>query len=211
MANNLTDKLDSGQVIKSVHDNDLNALRVSVVSGQGGGGGDITVAIDASEDSIAIGDGVKLTTITTVAGKNGLDVNVITPDLDIRDLQFATDKVDVSGSSILVTDAENVTNVYNEILSVASGVLSNITSFTATQNSKLKQIDVSGENIATYEVLVNGNIVSKKRTYFGGPLDTSFFFDKGINFLAGQQVLVRVIHNRPSTANFNANIILIEG
>jgi hypothetical protein len=104
-----------------------------------------------------------------------------------------------------------LTNAYNETLSVASGVLTNIASFTATQNTKLKQVDVSGENVATYEVLVNGNVVSKKRTYFGGLLDQSFYFDKGINFSIGQQVVVRVIHNRPTTANFNANLILIEG
>lgn len=108
-------------------------------------------------------------------------------------------------------EAGTLSNTYNEVLSVASGVLTNISSFTATQNTRLKQVDVSGENIAAFEVLVNGSIVSKKRTYFGGPLDTSFFFDKGINFLTGQQVVVRVLHNRPTTSNFNANIILIEG
>jgi len=111
----------------------------------------------------------------------------------------------------LTIESGTLTNVYNEVLSVASGVLTTIVSFTATQNTRLKQVDVSGENIANYEVLVNGNVISKKRTYFGNFLDHSFFFDKGINFTSGQQVVVRVIHNRPTTANFNANIIVIEG
>jgi hypothetical protein len=108
-------------------------------------------------------------------------------------------------------EAGTVTNIYNEVLAVASGVLTTITSFTASQTTRLKQVDVSGENVASYEVLVNGNIVSKKRTYFGGMLNDTFFFDKGINFTSGQQVLVRVIHNRPTTSNFNANLIIIEG
>jgi hypothetical protein len=82
MANNLNDKLDSGQVIKSVYDIDDNSLRVSVVSGSGGGGA-LAVEIDASEDSIAIGDGTDLATITTVGPKKGLDVNVINNPINV--------------------------------------------------------------------------------------------------------------------------------
>lgn len=108
-------------------------------------------------------------------------------------------------------EAGTTTNIYNEVLSIASGVLTTIASFTATQTTKLRQVDVSGENIATFTVLVNGNVVSKKRTYFGGQLDNTFSFDNGIVFATGQQVLVQVIHNRPTTANFNANILLLEG
>ncbi len=110
-----------------------------------------------------------------------------------------------------IVESGTLSNTYNEVINVASGVLTTIASFTATQNTRLKQVDVSGENVAQYEVLVNGNIVSKKRTYFGSYLDTSFYFDKGINFTSGQIVLVRVLHNRPTVGNFNANILVIEG
>ena len=47
---------------------------------------------------------------TNVGGKEGLDVNLINTsievtatDLDIRDLDFATDSIDVSGSSVTVS------------------------------------------------------------------------------------------------------------
>lgn len=57
-----------------------------------------------------------LITHTTEGGKEGLDVNIINPsivvtatDLDIRDLAFATDSVDVSGSSVSITGDVNVT------------------------------------------------------------------------------------------------------
>jgi len=158
-------------------------------------------------------------------------INITTNGLYKVPLQFNNFRLRVSAftsgtvsanARISALDSENlnpsqtvelgtITNTYNEVLSIASGVLTTIASFTASQTTRLKQVDVSGENVAIYEVLVNGNIVSKKRTYFGTSLDHSFFFDKGITFLTGQQVLVRVIHNRPTTANFNANLILLEG
>lgn len=125
------------------------ALDVNIASGVS-----IEVDLDHSEDSVRIGDGTTLTTVTDGIGddlgKSGLDVNIINPkaldyledsvtvyqgdnpwtvdgtvnavqsgtwvvdsitnpvtvtatDLDIRDLAFATDKVDVSGSDITAT------------------------------------------------------------------------------------------------------------
>jgi hypothetical protein len=56
-----------------------------------------------------------LLTHTDVGGKKALDVNVendvtvIATDLDIRDLDFATDSVDVSGSAVSITGDVNVT------------------------------------------------------------------------------------------------------
>lgn len=111
----------------------------------------------------------------------------------------------------LTVESGTTRNIYGEVLSVPSNSLTNIVTFTATQTSRLKQVDVSGENIAVYEVLVNGTSVSKKRTALGSQLDCNFFFDKGITFTSGQQIVVRVIHNRPTTGNFNANIIVLEG
>jgi hypothetical protein len=56
-----------------------------------------------------------LLTHTDVSGKKSLDVNVANEvvvtatDLDIRDLDFATDSVDVSGSEVSITGNVNVT------------------------------------------------------------------------------------------------------
>lgn len=49
-----------------------------------------------------------LLTHTTVGGKEALDVNVAN-EVDIRDLDFATDSVDVSGSAVSITGDVNVT------------------------------------------------------------------------------------------------------
>jgi hypothetical protein len=207
MANNLKG-YDAFQVLRSVFDVDMNCLRVCIVDGANPGSSGVIVTISHLDDSIRLGDGTNFFTSTSGGGKVALDVSLLSNEVIITD---GVDNLEInSDGSINVKDSGIAKNTYNEVLSVPSGSLTNITTFTAIQDSRLKQIDVSGENIATYEVLVNGNIVSKKRTYFGTSLDHTFFFDKGINFTAGQQVLVRVIHNRPTTANFNANIIVIE-
>jgi len=79
------------------------ALDVNVASG------DLSVDLDHTEDSVALGDGTSLLTSTTVGADIGLDVNVINSvisvddngssltvdasDLDIRDLSAAQDSV----------------------------------------------------------------------------------------------------------------------
>jgi hypothetical protein len=78
MSNTEVSKLYDGfQVLKSVFDPDKNCLRVCVVDGSSGGGGPIEVIIDHTTDSIRLGDGTTLTTVTTINGKSGLDVNII--------------------------------------------------------------------------------------------------------------------------------------
>lgn len=207
MANNLKG-YDAFQVLRSVFDVDLNCLRVCIVDGTSSGGSGIEVVIDHTEDSIRLGDGTYFFTSSIDGGKVALDVSLLNNEFILTD---GTDTLEINtDGSINVKDNGSAKNTYNEVSSVASGILTNITTFTAIQNSRLKQVDVSGENIATYEVLLNGNIVSKKRTYFGTSLDTVFTFDRGLAFISGEQVTVRVIHNRPGTANFNANIIVIE-
>ena len=78
MAKNPTpSQLDPGQIIKRVFEDADDALRVdatvtSTITGP------IEVIIDAATgDNIQLSDGVNLNTMTTVAGKKGIDVNVI--------------------------------------------------------------------------------------------------------------------------------------
>ena len=79
------------------------ALDVSIADG-------INVEVDLShvDDSVRLGDGSSFFTSTSENSDIALDVHisnssiaVTATDLDIRDLVFATDKVDVSGSTIL--------------------------------------------------------------------------------------------------------------
>jgi len=78
-------------------------------------------AVDESDNVgvyLRASDGTLLTH-TDVGGKKALDVNVANDvnvtatDLDIRDLDFATDSVDVSGSAVSITGDVNVTQGTN--------------------------------------------------------------------------------------------------
>lgn len=82
---------DDGTLIG--HDSD--SLKVSVTNSLG-----IDVDLDHAEDSVRLGDGTNLVTVTNVASDYGLDVNLINASiavtatqLDIDDLAFATDSV----------------------------------------------------------------------------------------------------------------------
>jgi hypothetical protein len=65
---------------------------------------------------------------------------------------------------------------------------------------------VSGTNIATYTILVNGITKVKLRTYFGGSLNEMVSFDVGMRIDIGDTITVKVIHERPMVGDFNATL-----
>jgi lipopolysaccharide export system protein LptA len=66
----------------------------------------IDVSLSHTTDSVKIGDGTDFLAINNDGSINAV---VSATNLDIRDLAFSTDKVDVSGSSVSVTGDVNVT------------------------------------------------------------------------------------------------------
>ena len=87
------------------------ALDVNIAAG-------INVEVDLShlDDSVRLGNGTDFYTSTSENGDISLDVHISNSDLDIRDLVFATDKVDVSGSTILgITNDVNIADGGNSI------------------------------------------------------------------------------------------------
>jgi hypothetical protein len=78
----------------------------------------IDVELDQANDTVAVGDGTNLISLTA-SGEvkivdNGNSITVDSTDFDIRDLAFATDSVDVSGSEVSLDSAtlaalENIT------------------------------------------------------------------------------------------------------
>lgn len=216
----LNTKLDSEQVLKRSYDETKNRIRVDaevtatigpvdvIIDAASGDSikisdgvdtllvnadGSINVVADVilshTNDSVRLGDGTNLFTSTTIGPKTALDVNVI-------------NNVITPGTLV---------NTFNTASSVASATLTTIVTRTVTQNSILKKCSVSGENIAKYDVVLNGSVISSKRTYFGGSLNVDFDFEDGIPLVNTDVILVRVIHSRPSVANFNGNIITKEG
>ena len=107
-------------------------------------------------------------------------------------------------------------SIYTEISSVSTSSITTIQTYTVpvAKIATLERVSVSGTNIATYTVEVNSIVRDKKRTYFGGSLDKTFEFDtqsgSSIVLAAGNTVVVKVIHARPTVGDFNAKIEVIE-
>ena len=105
---------------------------------------------------------------------------------------------------------------YNEINALAASMVSSLVTITAAigKTTYLQKIPVSGTNVAEYTVKLNGDIIDKKRTYFGAHLDTMFDFSddagKGLPLEEGDVILVEVEHIRPFSGDFNGRIQYIE-
>jgi hypothetical protein len=108
------------------------------------------------------------------------------------------------------TSTPGVSVFYQEVSSVASGATTPIITFTTlSPGFRMFKIDVSGDNFATYTVLLNGVTIFTKRTWYGEFNETFSFedFTNGLKLNTGDVVVVNVLHNRPFTGNFEATIM----
>ncbi len=113
----------------------------------------------------------------------------------------------VGGVDFLITE-KNAVIVYDDVISVASGSTTTIISYSANDGEKLTRVLVSGTNIATYTVRLNGTIIARKRTNFGDNPDGEFEFSPGVPIVSGDTVLVQVLHDRPMSGDFDTSLIL---
>jgi hypothetical protein len=103
-------------------------------------------------------------------------------------------------------------SIYNAVSSVANAIMTTILTYTIPSGAtaSILTVDVSGTNIAAYQVEVNATIVDKKYTYFSGALSEVFNFNGSVQLLAGDVVRVRVLHGRPNVGDFNARLAVSE-
>lgn len=137
---------------------------------------------------------------------DGIDALIINPDGSINV------NVVTSGPTVPPThsvEAGIVDTIYNEITSVASGILTQIVTYSCVQPTRVKFSEVTGTNIAEYTVLVNNLIINKKRTFWGS-LDSDFQFSKGLSLNLGDIVSVNVIHNQSTVGAFSAFILVLK-
>jgi hypothetical protein len=110
-----------------------------------------------------------------------------------------------------------VKSIYSEANSVASGATTTLVSYTVPgglTTSILQRISVSGENIAKFTVFRNGTQIDTRRTFFGSSLSEYFEFTTGsvdgYALSPGDILLVKVLHVRPSIADFEGRIQVLE-
>jgi len=139
-----------------------------------------------------------------------------TPDVgDVADSVQVGDGVDVlqvnpDGSINVVLQGSGGTAVLytGEALAVAAAVQTTVLSHTVPPATYLTidRIDVGGENIAKWEVYINAVKIATRRTYWGDGMNESFIMG-GLKADAGDTIEVKVLHDRPFSGDFEANLI----
>lgn len=114
-----------------------------------------------------------------------------------------------SGGNLDTVESGTVATSFGDITGVPSSALTTLTSYVAAGPTRVKFVEVSGTNIATYTVLVNGAIINKKQTFYGY-LDNDFQFSKGFQLSASDIVSVQVVHNQSSVGEFSAFILVLK-
>ncbi len=110
---------------------------------------------------------------------------------------------------------ETPVNVYGESAAALTGVDTAVLTYTvpADKIAFLYRAEGAGENIAKYQVHVNGSAIATRRTYFGGDLTTTFEFgspNKRQQVLQpGDIIEVKAVHNRPDSGSFEARLQLL--
>lgn len=188
----------------------------------GGGGGDATAANQLIEIALLSSIDTKTPTLgqKPMSGSSPVVIASDQSTVKVNLTDPAGTTVGTPGNPIFVDFPANAArlsiNQYNEVLSVVSGITTTIVTYTvpALKQNVLERVSVSGENIALYTVLINGSTIDVQRTYFGGALNTQFEFmstaNLGTILNAGDIVSVTVLHNRPSSANFEGRIQMTE-
>jgi len=197
-----TSPLSQENILRDVHDPVTQTLRTTASATIIVPGG-LEVDIDQASDSIKLGDGTTLFTSTTVGPKTGLDVSIISGNLQ--------GEVDAYPLEKGITR-----NTYNEVLSVTPGVETTIVTYTVPSGriAYLSRTEYSGTNIATYTVKINGATQDKKRTNYATSLNESTILNSsgntGIALVAGDVVIVTATHTNVSTGDFNSRVETVE-
>jgi hypothetical protein len=151
---------------------------------------------------VALSETLQIGNVSIVEGGNTVKVN---PDGSIN---VVVESVPVSGQVVVST--------YNEIVAVPSGSTTQLVTYTVPPSSQavLQRCPVSGDNIARYDLLINGITQDTLRTMFGGDLTQTFDFtsgnDSGLLLHAGNIVKIQVLHNRPYLGTFEGRIQVLQ-
>lgn len=148
-----------------------------------------------------------------------IDVNVDSIDVDLDSTTDSVsigdedgDKLEINtdGSINVKTAPKPLASSFYEVTGVVNGITTELMSYTAAADMLLQKVEISGTNIAEYELTIDGITEDKKRTFFGGSLENIFQFDSGLGITSGQIIKVFVVHYRPDPGDFTARIQVLE-
>lgn len=193
-------KLDSSQVLQHAYDESTAALRVNTgatINVQG----ILEVAIDATTDSIKIGDGTEYVDVTV---DNCLKVK--DPDA-IAILSDIDAKLGAPFTTV-------VFNAFNEISSVAIGAEQTILSYTVPVGKTLSLAFITAESdsVSIIRVKQNGTTIAKERIAIASEYNVNMSFQTDNNvcveFAAGTVITVTGFNaSTRGAAEFSARLV----
>lgn len=175
--------LDQNQILQRSFEESEDRLRVAA---------EVTATLGTVECVIDASSGDNI----AIANQNGSNFLAVNPDGSLN-------------VNVVTTSTGTYKVIYEEIDNLVSGITEVLIDFNPLIATRLLSIDVSGTNIATYEILKNSDLINKKRTYFGAELNAGFNFD-GLILNNGDNLQISVVHNRPDDGDFNATLQYIE-
>jgi hypothetical protein len=134
-------------------------------------------------------------------------INAPTVNVDKVKLWDGSDIVAVNGDgSINTKDGIARSIEFAEISGVvASGSYSTILTKVVVTGTILYSYEATGDNVAEYQVTLNGNAIDHRWSYWTN-FNVSGQFGMGLS--SGDTVQVKVRHQRPSNGSFSAKLIL---
>jgi hypothetical protein len=127
---------------------------------------------------------------------------------DKAEYLLRTKILNLPGESVPVTlISDNTINSFGSISGLGSSSLTEVHSFTVPsgKNFYLKLVDVGGSNVAKYFIEVDSSTEALARTYWGEFSKPVYFF--GAKLTEGTVLKVSVIHERPTSGDFEARIV----
>lgn len=118
--------------------------------------------------------------------------------------------------SIVPLPGTSELNLYNEISSVGSGIETLIQSYSvpSAMTLELLRVEVNGDNVAQYNIYVDGMKIASTYTYFcqfNYVFNFEYLAGSGLPINAGQLLEIKVLQNRPDLGDYSARISGILG
>lgn len=210
----ITAPLDvNGEVLVDVRASDGDSVLVYGTTDGTTGGPQQVLKVNA-DGSINV-DFAPLTAVTANQGTPNTIANAWPVELT-NGTNIANVNPDGSLNVNVVTSSSKVLySLFNSISSVSNGVLTTILSYTVPigKTDFLSLIEVSGTNMAQFDVYINGVLNARKRTSlteFNEEFDFSVTNEIGLSLSAGTIVLITVLQNRPDLGNYEARLMYAE-
>ena len=126
-------------------------------------------------------------------------------DLTVKNVRPVLPVGDSLPISIIIDGDSTI--LFNDVSSVASGAVTQVITYTVPVGKifSLNNVQASGSNVAKFDLKLNGNVVSVKRSWWT-QFNVTFSFGL-FELIAGDILTVEVIHNRPTSGDFECSIV----